>query len=200
MGYLINSNNFGFFNIDGYGNGNSVPAMCFSGRTVGINTKTPQATLDVDGNAIIRTSLQVNGSASITGNISFSYSTLPTLSSTSLGYTINYSNTATNLTAGAFVNSSVISVPVGIYIVQGYANFTATAQNVLKLGINTTTSTFSNTYNYTTNVNPSTSQIQSINYTYYLTVATTTNFYFVFSTGVAGTLGGSLNGKFIRIA
>ena len=40
----------------------------------------------------------------------------------------------------------------------------------------------------------------SINYTTYLSVATTTNFYFVFYTGQVGSLNGSLNGKFIRIA
>jgi cytoskeletal protein CcmA (bactofilin family) len=48
-------------------------------------------------------------------NIYFAYSTLPTLTSTSIGYTINYTNAITSVAANEFVNSAVISIPVGIY-------------------------------------------------------------------------------------
>jgi hypothetical protein len=176
--------------------------LCFSGRTVGINTKTPQATLDVDGNAIIRSSLQVNGSASITGNISFGYSTLPTLSTTSLGYTINYTNAAAAVLINLFTNSAVISVPVGVYMVGGYAIFTpsSSAQYQLRLGINTVTGAFNSIYNYTSDINPASTILRSIHYSTILNVSATTNFYFVFATSIAGTLGGTLKGKFVRIA
>ena len=176
--------------------------MCFSGRTVGINTKTPQATLDVSGNVIIRSSLQVNGSASITDNISFSYSTLPKLTSTSLGYTINYTNAAAAVLINSFTNSAVILIPVGIYMVDGYATFTpsSSAQYQLRLGINTVTGAFNSIYNYTSDINPASTTLRSIHYTTILNVSATTNFYFVFATSIAGTWGGTLKGKFVRIA
>ena len=47
---------------------------------------------------------------------------------------------------------------------------------------------------------PGATTLQSIHYSFYLSVATPTNFYFVFYNSVAGNLNGSLNGKFIRIA
>ena len=61
---------------------------------------------------------------------------------------------------------------------------------------------FSNAYNYASEVKVANTNAVSINYTTYLSVATTTNFYFVFyvGTGMSGNLNGSLNGKFIRIA
>jgi hypothetical protein len=135
-------------------------------------------------------------------NISYGYTTLPTLSSTSLGYTINYTNAITTINADAYVNSSIISVPIGVYIVQAYANFTpsSSSQYNLRLGINTVAGVFNNTYNYTADVNPASTSLKSIHYTTYLTVNTASSFYFVFYSSVAGNLNGSLNGKFIRIA
>ena len=136
-------------------------------------------------------------------NISYGYTTLPTLSSTSLGYTINYSNTATTVTTASFTNSSVISVPIGIYLVQAYANFTPSSSFLyrLRLAINTTTSAFNdNLYNSLSHIFPANLSLQSIHYTTYLIVNTPTNFHFVFQTSVGGSLNGSLNGKFIRIA
>ena len=148
--------------------------------------------------------MTVNGNILTNGTISYSYTTLPTLSSTSLGYTINYTNATTTVTGGTYYNSPAISVTPGIYIVQGYALFTpsSTAIYLIRLGINTTTGAFSNTYNYASEVKVANTNAVSINYTTYLSVATTTNFYFVFfvGTGNSGNLNGSLNGKFIRIA
>ena len=131
-------------------------------------------------------------------NIYFAYSTLPTLTSTSIGYTINYTNAITSVAANEFVNSAVISIPVGIYMVNAYASISTSAR--LALGINTATSAFSDAYNYTSDINQASTALRSISYTHYLTVSTTTNFYFVFQSSLAGNLNGSLNGKFIRIA
>jgi len=132
----------------------------------------------------------------------FLYTTLPTFSNKSLGYSLAYTSTVTSVTANSFTNSSVISVPVGVYIVEAYANITPTtsAQYQLRLGINTAISTYSNTYNYTSDINPASLLVKSIKYITHLSVATTTNFYFVFNTSVAGNLNGTLKGKFIRIA
>ena len=136
-------------------------------------------------------------------NISFTYSTLPTLNSTSLGYTINYTNATTTVSANAFVNSAVISVPFGIYMVNAYANITPSSSTPyrLRLAINTVTSSFNdNLYNSTSDICQASVTLKSISYTTILSVATTTNFYFVFSSQIAGNLNGTLNGKFIRIA
>ena len=149
----------------------------------------------------------VNGDLLVEGETSATeyrliYTTLPSLQSYNIGYTINYTNTTAAIAISTYVNSPAISVPVGVYIVQGYANFlpNSSALYSIKLGINTTTSAFSNTYNYASDVLPAVVSLKSIHYTTYLSVATTTNFYFVFLASIAGNLNGTLNGKFIRIA
>ena len=88
-------------------------------------------------------------------------------------------------------------------MVNAYANITpsSSAPYRLRLAINTVTSAFNdNLYNSTSDICQASTTLKSISYTTILSVATTTNFYFVFSTQIAGNLNGSLNGKFIRIA
>jgi len=149
----------------------------------------------------------VNGDLLVEGETSSTeyrliYTTLPTLQNYNRGYTINYTNATRTVAGNAFINSPVISVPVGVYIVQGYANFIPNGAGLysMRLGINTAVSTFNSIYNYTFEVMPAAISLRSIHYTTYLSVATTTNFYFVFTSSGAGNLNGSLNGKFIRIA
>jgi hypothetical protein len=81
------------------------------------STTTATGALQVTGGVGIGGNLNVGGNVNVSNQIQFSYSTLPTLSTTSIGYT-GIANLAT-LAAGIGVrNSSTISValPIGVYM------------------------------------------------------------------------------------
>ena len=68
-------------------------------------------------------------------------------------------------------------------VVQAYANLTPSSIVLyrLRLAINTVAGAFNdNVYNSTSNMVPGATTLQSIQYSFYLSVATPTNYYFVF--------------------
>ena len=132
------------------------------------------------------------------------YSTLPTLTQYNLGgmQTFVYTG-ALGVAALEYKSSSAISITTGIYIVHAYAQFTANTSttNTLQLGINTAASAYSTIYYPTIDTTQGGIIEKSIKYTTFLSVSTTTNFYFVFYSQFEGNLTtGSFNGEFVRIA
>ena len=132
------------------------------------------------------------------------YSTLPTLTQYNLGgmQTFVYTG-ALGVAALEYKSSSAISITTGIYIVHAYAQFTANTSttNTLQLGINTAASAYSTIYYPTINTNVASVTVRSIQYINVLSVSTTTNFYFVFYSQLAGNLiTNTFNGVFVRIA
>ena len=132
----------------------------------------------------------------------YNYSVLPVYLSSSLGYMYSANNTASSVIANSFTNSSGFAIPIGVYIVDAYARFTPTAASIysLKLGINTISGALTSLNYAIENVLVSSNAVTTINYTYYLSVATTTTYYFVFNTNTAGNLNQTLTGRFLRIA
>jgi hypothetical protein len=134
----------------------------------------------------------------------FIYSVLPTLTQYNLGGRQIFAFTeALGVGAGEYKNSSAISVTPGIYIVEAYARFRPTVgnNNKLYLGINTTTSSYSDIYSPSIDTNLGGTVERSIRYTTILSVSTTRNFYFIFNSQFQGNLiTGSFNGEFVRIA
>ena len=134
----------------------------------------------------------------------FIYNTLPTLTQYNLGgmQTFVYTG-ALGVAALEYKSSSAISITTGIYIVEAYARFTPTLgnNNKLYIGINTTAGSYSNIYYPTIDTTQGGIIEKSIKYTTFLSVSTTTNFYFVFYSQFEGNLTtGSFNGEFVRIA
>ena len=150
----------------------------------------------------------VNSGTTISGLITtqrhynYSYTTLPTFQPSSLGYMYSANNTSGAVLANSFTNSSGFAIPIGIYIVDAYARFTPTAASIysLKLGINTISGALTSLNYAIENILVSSNAVTTINYTYYLSVATTTTYYFVFNTNTAGNLNQTLTGRFLRIA
>jgi hypothetical protein len=133
------------------------------------------------------------------------YTSLPTtLTQYNLGGMQTFAYTGTlGVGAGGYVSSSIISVTPGIYFVHAYAQFTAgtSSTNTLQLGINTAAGAYSTTYYPTTDLNVASVTVRSIRYINVLSVSTTTNFYFVFNSQLAGNLTtNTFNGVFVRIA
>ena len=100
--------------------------------------------------------------------------------------------------------NSIVNLPIGFYIIFGYcrATLAVLTNYVLGLGISDTANTLTD-YNYLQNnyyLNPS-SQIQCLQYQYYLEVTSSKIIYcnFYCNNGATGTLD-SCNFQFIRIA
>jgi hypothetical protein len=144
----------------------------------------------------------IQGTISTQRNYNYNYTTLPTFQPSSLGYMYSANNTASSVIANSFTNSSPFAIPIGVYIVDAYARFTPTAASIysLKLGINTISGALTSLNYAIENVLDSSNAVTTINYTYYLSVATTTTYYFVFNTNTAGNLNQTLTGRFLRIA
>ena len=144
-----------------------------------------------------------NGNISLIGNIKYNYSTIPTLTSSMIGYKYSVSFNGT-IPTGAIWFNSPITLPIGYYIVFGYCRATLQVliNYVLGLGISDSANTLTD-YNYLQNnyyLNPS-SQKQCLQYQYYLDVTTSKTFYcnFYCNNGATGTLD-ACNFQFIRIA
>ena len=155
-----------------------------------VNTATPPITIS----GLITTQQTYN----------YNYTALPVYLSSALGYIYSYATTATTSpTANSFISHTTpFSIPIGVYIVDAYCLFTpgSSAVHTLKLGINTISGAITS-LNYTIE-NTLTASIlpHSIQYKHYLSVATATNYYFVFNPSIAGSIAiGGFNGKFIRI-
>jgi hypothetical protein len=144
----------------------------------------------------------IQGTISTQRNYNYSYTTLPTFYPSSLGYMYSANNTTGSVIANSFTNSSGFAIPIGVYIVDAYARFTPTAASIysLKLGINTISGALTSLNYAIENILVSSNAVTTINYTYYLSVATTTTYYFVFNTNTAGNLNQTLTGRFLRIA
>ena len=144
----------------------------------------------------------IQGTISTQRNYNYNYTTLPTFQPSSLGYMYSANNTTGSVIANSFTNSSGFAIPIGVYIVDAYARFTPTAASIysLKLGINTISGALTSLNYAIENVLVSSNAVTTINYTYYLSVATTTTYYFVFNTNTAGNLNQTLTGRFLRIA
>ena len=144
----------------------------------------------------------IQGTISTQRNYNYNYTTLPTFQPSSLGYMYSANNTTGSVIANSFTNSSGFAIPIGVYIVDAYARFTPTAASIysLKLGINTISGALTS-LNYTIeNILVASNAVTTINYTYYLSVATPTTYYFIFNTNTAGNLNQTLTGRFLRIA
>jgi len=144
----------------------------------------------------------IQGTISTQRNYNYNYTTLPTFQPSSLGYMYSANNTTGSVIANSFTNSSGFAIPIGVYIVDAYARFTPTAASIysLKLGINTISGALTSLNYAIENILVSSNAVTTINYTYYLSVATTTTYYFVFNTNTAGNLNQTLTGRFLRIA
>ena len=132
------------------------------------------------------------------------YTSLPSLTEYNLGGMKTFAFTgALGVGVGGYKNSSAISVTPGIYFVHAYAQFLpgTSSTNTLQLGINTAEGAYSATYYPTTDINVGSATIRSIRYVNSISVSTTTNFYFVFFSQLAGSLiTNTFNGVFVRIA
>ena len=100
-------------------------------------------TLDVSGNARINNGLTIN-------TLSYSYSTLPTFTSSQVGYIVTSSlGTGPNIT-GSLQNLASVAVNAGIYIVKWSYSLRAisgsTTLNYRITGVSTTSATLGNDY------------------------------------------------------
>ena len=182
-------------------NSSFVNTMFFNAsRQVGINTITTIYPLDVSGIIHSNNSIQ-------SPKYDLSYTAIPTLTNISTGYTTTGTYASLPLTpvSSSFYAITFTSLPIGVYLIQGYAigTFITTAITNIRLGLSTANNTLT-ANNYTQQILPilSTTQVQSIQYNYYLSNTATTTYYIVFATGASfGT--SSITGftsSFIRIA
>jgi hypothetical protein len=182
-------------------NSSFVNTMFFNNSNqVGINTITPIYNLDVSGIIHSNNSIQ-------SPKYDLSYTAIPTLTNISTGYTTTGTYTTLPFTpaSSSYYAITFTSLPIGVYLIQGYAigTFITTAITNIRLGLSTANNTLT-ANNYTQQILPvlSTTQVQSIQYNYYLSNTATTTYYIVFATGSSfGT--SSITGftaSFIRIA
>ena len=136
----------------------------------------------------------------------YNYTVFTTFTSTSIGNVSSSVSASTTVTANSFTAtppSSALTLPIGIYIVNAYCAFTPSSSVVhtLRLGISTSSTSFVGSCNTTIKNTVSASALQhSISYTYILSNPSSTGYFFVFNTNVAGNISlGSFNGRFIRI-
>ena len=197
--YEITCNNYLLNLLNTNTNGTNV--MCF-GQNLGtassaifnfngVSLQTP-ATVGI-GKTPNTYALDVSGSIN-TNSVVTNYSSLPTLSSNSIGYNgiYNYSGSL-SFSSSAILNIPIISLPVGYYLVNAYfnANFTATSQTSIQLGLNTISTGISATYNpVTVLIAPITASGATISYVYYLSNSLSSNTWYVVFLGhsTTGTL------------
>jgi hypothetical protein len=100
-------------------------------QNVGIGTINPQATLDV------------NGTINASSGYNLSYSTVPTYTSTQIGYILNGSfSTTTTYTAGTAYNISIFSnVPIGVWILYAQVHCNTGQNTNMLLYISTSSGT-----------------------------------------------------------
>jgi uncharacterized membrane protein len=180
-------------------NSSFVNTMFFNNSNqVGIAKNNPAFALDVNGVINSNTSIQAP-------HYDVSYSSLPTLTNTSLGSTISYFNTLTTLTAGtAYTNPTVLTIPIGVYLVQAqlFTKTTTATTYTIQLGISTINYLVSGLiqgYNPTISTYMVSNGSQTTLYNYYLSTTVPISFYFIWTS--SATVSASLiNGNFIRIA
>jgi hypothetical protein len=180
-----------------------------SGGLISIGTTTSSYPLDVNGIIHTNTSIQ-------SPKYDLSYSTVPTLTNTSLGYAILPSF---SVTLPAYLGSNLsyghtfTNLPIGVYLIQAYAIgiFITTAVTYIKLGLNITYTT-PTAYNFTHQILPILSttvpptNVQSISYNFYLSNTSVTTYYIMFTAGPSinpfgnGSSITNFDAKFIRIA
>ena len=147
----------------------------------------------------------VPGTITTQQTYNYSYSQLPSITSSALGCVTTTNVAATTVGALSYTPSPSLTIPTGIYIVNAFCVFTPTtaATHTLQLGINTS-NTLSGAlplYNNTIeNTLVASALPHSIRYHNILTNTAQTTYYFVFYSNIAGNLNNSFNGKFIRIA
>ena len=180
-------------------NNSFVNTMFFNNSNqVGIAKNNPAFALDVNG--VINSNTRVQAP-----HYDVSYSSLPTLTNTSLGSTISYFNTLTTLTAGtAYTNPTVLTIPIGVYLVQAqlFTKTTTATTYTIQLGISTINYLVSGLiqgYNPTISTYMVSNGSQTTLYNYYLSTTVPISFYFIWTS--SATVSASLiNGNFIRIA
>jgi hypothetical protein len=119
-----------------------------------------------------------------------------------LGYIYNYTSAVTTVTGNTYTNSTAFTLPIGVYIVNAYCRFAPSTSStyILNLGISTTVSTLSS-FDYTILLVLTSSAVtHTINYRYILKVTSERTYYFVCNTTVSGSLNGTFNGQFLKIA
>jgi hypothetical protein len=176
-------------------------AMFFTpSRLVGIGTTSPAHKLDVSG--------VINNNNTIQSvRYNFNYSAVPTLTTASSGFRISPTTTPTlpiTLASSSAYALTFTSLPIGVYLIQAYAigTYITTAITNIRLGLNTVNTSPAN--NFTQQILPvlSTTQVQSIQYNFYLSNTAVTTYYIVFATGAsfgASSVTG-FTASFIRIA
>ena len=142
-------------------------------------------TLNLNGVNIGQTFTTVTLNTNI---INYNYSTIPTFTSTNLGFinTLNYTGSA-SIAANGFANVSA-TLPIGVYIINAYALFTITTINTnSRVGMNTVINTHNTAYNYSQNFIPTTLP-QAIQYNFILKNNASTLYYFYYNSGSAATM------------
>lgn len=94
---------------------------------VGIGTISPTACLDVNGD--------IKASSLILNTITPLYTTIPTYTSSMIGYTITQTNTLTNRSNGVNIDGSGISLPIGVYMISSKAHVANTAPTFYTLSL-----------------------------------------------------------------
>ena len=147
-----------------------------------------------------------NGNVNL-NNVKYNYTSLPTLSSNSIGYRIRFVYSGSNTFSSgsnSYFTSDIIVIPIGIWLVNAYSKFSVTTVGnyILGLGISNSINALTD-YNFIYNnyYQTPTSQSQTLTYQYYLSISTPTNFYVNTYANISA--GGTLNyfnADFIRIA
>jgi hypothetical protein len=155
--------------------------------------------LDVSG--VIRTNNSIQSP-----KYDFSYSSIPSFTSTSLGYTITGTFDNSFNTNSATIHSiPFTNLSIGKYLIQSYAlfSFTTTQITNIKLGLTTLAASIPSVNDYTNQLIPVvTNQTQSISYSYYLTNNSTATYYINLTKGSGFTTftKTTFTATFIRIA
>jgi len=146
-----------------------------------------------------------NGLITTQQTYNYNYTTLPVFQANSLGKIYSYTTTTltTLPTGGGYINSTFLTLPIGVYIVDAYCHFQPGISSIhqIKLGISTTSGALSS-FNYVIeNTLVASTLLHSVQYSYILTNTASTTYYFVCNVNIAGTIAiGAFKGNFIRIA
>jgi hypothetical protein len=172
---------------------------------VGINQTTPVFTLDVNGNANITGNITVSGTVKA-NTLTFPYTSVPSFNSTQLGYQVSAQQLTAIASTGSMQSVLSVSIPIGVFLFQWSFYVTPNSGSgtltFLQYGISPTSngSIYNESTTLLTNVTYSVTTTPYYQGTFYTNITTAGSYYLNLNSTPTTTKYGSIYLRAIRIA